>query len=573
MAVQFYPDYPISFVEKKLYSILESGNKNEWIIYRELLIWLTQSTENWYVWYNHHSLVEPQNNIDKNTESDSYFIILNQRGIVVLKVNTGEIEVTKQDFFIREGNNLQKISNPLSQAKQYKYLVRKQFLKQFNQVLLTEAIALPSTIINNNTSFVDKALIYSKQTKENQKQNIETFLISVLEKQKEKYSFFHQFKFQTLSEDLLETIAKKMNINRQEEDLFETPNTAEWLGVNNTAVLQALSCNPRIMIKGKAGTGKTTLAYTYADQNRDLKGLFVCSSLFLQTAAQNKFNEREINIKVINYNEFVIENNKDLSPQKIKNLSYDEFAIKTKIAIENYLANNGERFDYIIVDEAEELFDKNLDTFLDKMCVTGNGLLQGKSVVLYDFKQSFNNRLRENKEFAQLIRSSFVHYKLKTNKRNSANKEIIELALDADYQPKDIMNMLYYKNKAHIRFHEITTEKDFQKLISNYETDCTNSAFSFNNNDTIFLVQAKLLKQQEFVEKIFKQEGIYDFSTQIVSDNTLPKYTTPIKFKGLERKHVILIVGKPNKISSHEWYVGITRAVENIDVIHINIKK
>ena len=45
------------------------------------------------------------------------------------------------------------------------------------------------------------------------------------------------------------------------------------------------------------------------------------------------------------------------------------------------------------------------------------------------------------------------------------------------------------------------------------------------------------------------------------------RYTSILKFKGLEKENVFLIVNKPSEINRYELYVGITRAITNLEII------
>jgi hypothetical protein len=44
------------------------------------------------------------------------------------------------------------------------------------------------------------------------------------------------------------------------------------------------------------------------------------------------------------------------------------------------------------------------------------------------------------------------------------------------------------------------------------------------------------------------------------------RYTSILKYKGLEKKNVFLIVSKPSLKNAYELFVGITRAILNIEI-------
>jgi hypothetical protein len=44
------------------------------------------------------------------------------------------------------------------------------------------------------------------------------------------------------------------------------------------------------------------------------------------------------------------------------------------------------------------------------------------------------------------------------------------------------------------------------------------------------------------------------------------KYSSILKFKGLEKKNVFLVISKPSELNKYEMYVGITRAILNLEI-------
>lgn len=556
MAVQFYPEYSISFVEKKLYESVENDTRAEWQVYKELLLTLERSNEDWFVWYFNDDLSTNNSKL----HSKSYFIILNQRGVILLRVEDGEIEVHDNIYYKKDQNNLKRIKNPFIIAQKQKCLLNGQLFNQFTSLLFVEAIIFPFTATNINSSFDKAEYTFSKYSKEVKKQNIEEFLITILVKKHQYYLDSHQVDFQLLSKDLLSIVKDNIEKYKQKSELFEELDTAKWLNIPDIKLLQALSYNPRIMIEGKSGTGKTTLALAYADQHSHLKGLFVCSSKLSKVKVENKLLNRGINNSVITYYEFIVANSDNLTVKALLKLPKNEFTTITKRAVERYLVNNGERFDYIIVDDAEDLFDKGLEFFLDKLSITGQGLSQGKLFLLYNFKQRLDSKTCDYKILAQLMKDNFVHYHLVDNKRTAFPSEIIDLSLDIDYQLKDVLDELYFRNKQYVSFKEIATKEEFCEQINTY-----------NNEEVVFLVQNSVLKNEKFIKKAFKKERIKNYSKSAIGNCDKLKYTTPIKFKGLESNHVVLIVGQPNKISKYEWYLGVTRAINKVTILYINI--
>lgn len=568
MAVQFFPSYPIQFIEEKIFSDKGVGHKGEWIIYRELLQQLQQSKDDWKVWFSYEVAINDDFEELEKVEGEVDFIIVGKRGIIVLEVKGGNIKIDNSQFYCQGNNEWTKITNPFKQASQHKHVLRQQFFKQYGNILICDAVALPSVNIRLEHPKFDDKLIYSNYRKDLIYNNIENFLNSVYDRHIEKLNRAHNFNFSPISNALMTSISNILNVNIEDKNTFRSFDTLEWLQIDSIGVLEALEDNSRLMIQGDPGTGKTTLALAFADLYKDLNGLYVCWTHFLRLHNAERFKERGINIDVLNYFDFVVEHCSDLTEQECYSLSAEEFSIKAIEAIARYLDNEGKQYDYIIIDEAQDLFDRNLDVFIDKMCVTGDGLNRGRSLVLYDFKQSFNQGNGDVREYAYLLKDYYAHYRLRRSRRNIAGGEINQLALDVKYNPADILDTPYYNNKQQVSYNVVKGKKEFQKAIKRYIASIQDPKSSLRAKDVIVLVQANLVNRHKEVSEILETCGITSLSDENFNIDEL-NYTTPIRFKGLERKHVVLIVDKPNRASNYEWYMGVTRAIESVEIIKI----
>ena len=66
-------------------------------------------------------------------------------------------------------------------------------------------------------------------------------------------------------------------------------------------------------------------------------------------------------------------------------------------------------YDLIVIDEAQDLFDKGIDIILDNQLNNGkDGLAKGRYIVFYDYLQAFNNGT--NPELYQLVYHTIKDY-------------------------------------------------------------------------------------------------------------------------------------------------------------------
>src|SRR5690606_4291325 len=86
-------------------------------------------------------------------------------------------------------------------------------------------------------------------------------------------------------------------------------------------------------------------------------------------------------------------------------------------------------YDFIVIDEAQDLLDRGLDLFINKFSgFNGQGLLNGNSLVLFDIDQSYSSRGRNVSEIADLLSEYYSHFKINEVKRSAQNPDIRRLS-------------------------------------------------------------------------------------------------------------------------------------------------
>lgn len=86
---------------------------------------------------------------------------------------------------------------------------------------------------------------------------------------------------------------------------------------------------------------------------------------------------------------------------------------------------------------------------------------------------------------------------------------------------------------------------------------------SLRGKDCVLLIESSLLVEAN-LEELYMNECEELTENNVTDKSNILRYTSPLKFKGLEKENVALIVRQPSAITQQEIYVGVTRAMSNL---------
>lgn len=184
--------------------------------------------------------------------------------------------------------------------------------------------------------------------------------------------------------------------------------------------LSIMSYNPRCVVQGAAGTGKTILAI---EQFRRLniegkRVAFFCFNVNLGLFIKTKFAETLNNSEINNFHSFLQGGLKNVISEPDFDNNYFSLTLPFNFILDNEYAEDN-KFDYLIIDEAQDLItDEYIDVF---NAILKGGLSDGK----WTFYGDFNNQsiYANNKEIILDIlrtKSFFVNVpELTINCRNT----------------------------------------------------------------------------------------------------------------------------------------------------------
>jgi hypothetical protein len=563
MPLSFFPNNPIEALEKII--LHEDGKPllGEIHIYRKLFNELKDTSDDFYIWHDlkfaTHS--ETRNPYKKN-EAQIDFLLVCKKGICILEVKGGHVEFHNSEFnFRHKGELVLMKQNPLKQAEGYKFTLKEKILQKYSKKLFIDVCVFPFTNIDfgQHRNLFGEA-IYSK-IQDERGITLSQFIIKRFIDTKDKVENKHGFKFAELTDKELIDIRHILSPRMQDLNPFiSNKDTYQWLGLKNFEVFNGLSKNDRVLIEGIPGCGKTTFALAYADQKRHLKGLYLCWNRLLKIQIESRAKARGLtNLEVNSYFTF-------LQNLGIKDLSLDDTVdnFRNKV-LKFFLMKFENQYDYIIIDEGQDVINRGVESLLDKLTADGKGLANGNLLFLCDSEQAYSLNEQNISDDVDLLSMYFSHYQMNSAHRSVNNPQIRDLAsriLEDVYLLDTQLTMNLYPNVVS-RFRTFKEAKS--QMVKDFLKPIRDQNNSLKGKDCILLVESALLQEENLSELIMNDCEELTANNVTDTSNVL-RYTSPLKFKGLEKENVALIVKQPTAINQNEIYVGITRAKSNLKI-------
>lgn len=567
MSVTFYPNNPIDALET---IILHNNGKpleGEISVYRKLFNELQDSPDNFFIWHDlkfttHSETRNPYN----KSEAQIDFLLICKKGICVIEVKGGHVEFQNSEFSFRHNGELELMKqNPLKQVEGYKFTLKEKILQKYSKKLFIDVCVFPFTNIDfsqRRNLFGD--IIYTNVQSQRGISLIQ-FITNRFSSTQNKIEDKHNFKFKEITESELIEIRNMLSPRLEDLNPFvNNKKTYEWLGLKNFEVFDGLSKNQRVLIEGIPGCGKTTFALAYADQRRHLKGLYLCWNKLLKFQIESRVNERQLkNLEVNTYFKYLI----DLG---VGNLSFEDSLEDFRNKVLTFFTMRIERqYDYIIIDEGQDIINRGIEDLLNSLTAQGKGLTSGNLLFLCDSEQAYSLTEENINDDIDLLSMYFTHFQMHNAHRSVNNPYIRQLAsrvLEDVYELGTQSTKDLFPNKI---FQFLSFKKAKTQMVKDFLRPVRNPNNSLRGKDCILLVESSLLTVENREELIMNDcEPLTE--TNVTDTSNILRYTSPLKFKGLEKENVALIVKQPTAINQHEIYVGITRAKSNLKIYVIN---
>ena len=521
-------------------------------------------TKNWIVY---HSLNYPVSIYKTKKSSFKYFgesdflILAEDVGIINIEVKGGSITCSNGVWRLESRNENKNLTkSPIKQAHDTKYNIQEYIRKKFNRKYPQDyLVVFPDCSLNNISDNIE----YSEINIIDTDQLINNFSIKITNLVKNLKPGGDIF---TLDKNELKKLKKLIRPDfeiyvKVPTALIDSKEEIFQYTKDQLQVLERIEHEPRLLVKGSQGTGKTVMAEEIINRF-DSTGkniLFINSGRLANVMTKFKFNEKHKNITFCTFNKFVRDIN-DYFKNDISNLPSDfikanNFLTISALKLLNTSTDHKYLYDLIVIDEMQHCyFYDDFYLLIDK--VLKKGLLDGNYYFFGDFNHQniIGKKLDSNVLKDRMPKENLQSYEGITLWHNVRNSEDIAYEAPIISGLIDEMPLPYTINKT-----LGATEHSFYLNDEDKKNALLNilkklHADKVHGNDIAILSNFKLGNNKNILNSInFSQYyKLYDLS-QLKADNSLSKeinriktrdiifFSTALAFQGLESKIIIYI--------------------------------
>ncbi len=550
-------------------------------MFRRIYADCSADSHTWHFWHNLRLPVFAKN----QNEIQIDFFLVCEEGAIIVEVKGGRIGIEQGMYYYEVSRTREFMKrSPFDQARDYMYALINNKIISSSQLFIDTVCAFPHTMMERtcaNPAADQGYKLWSKKSQDNPSVSFADFCIQVIRNDKGRINWGRpdllSDEIEIAIQTLLFNFSDRSHITYSEKAV---ESILQRLKIDNLSTFNSLQKNERIFIEGGPGTGKTTIAKAYIERYHTLKGIYICWNKLLAAKIKNELAKAGLlNCRVEQFASFVLSQSvKQHLPKE--SITLEEIALGAAIDKIEDLFNSIRNqidfipFDYVIIDEAQDILDKGALVLLNTLSsITRYGLSSGRYLLFYDTEQGYNNENRQVDEIVNLIALNGARFELDTNKRVPNNKEIISFAnLLTDGVPvTEVINRIQAEKYDSTSAHYFDGAKQLIKHINSIKKEIREN--SDNWNDYVILADSTTKKEQssgneKLYDRIATIEGIKELTPQnICIDTAEIPFTSILSFKGLECKHVILILNGRVEIDSFELYIGMTRAIIDLQLL------
>ncbi len=546
MAIMYpnrFPEFSKSSGEKKVYEYLKS-----------------QTPDTWYVL---HSYMIPEHSKVIFGEAD-FIVIGPEIGIVILEIKSGGIgfDGSEWSFIDRKGHISKKRRGPFAQARDAMFEIERLITTH-----LTNSYNRFNILYNYGVIFTDEEDFPIEQFPEweswrlkqhDENNDYKTFLFDLTTHYLKELSDLGKKIPPNINEQNVKNIAEALRpkveclvplrsfLQSTEDDIIKLTN-------EQFHCLDDIEENARILVTGGAGTGKTVLAVETAKQKseQELSVLFLCYNQNLAYFIKSLLHRQNITVNSMHKYMWSICSSK-VSDKKT---SSDFFSTELPLICTELIDNSFIKFDYLIIDEFQDVCTNEYLDFFDK--ILKKGLKNGSFSFFGDFSRQAIYSKQSNIENLS-NRTFYAKKKLTINCRNTENigNELINIS---GYEDKKYRLSIAGEKVDYIIWDTLEDQKrELRNIITNL------NKLRIPSKDIVILSPNK--REKSIINEIDPDLNfITDYENNNI-DGFFAVFSTIHAFKGLESK-VIIICDIDSYDNKHLLYIGFSRARTKLIVL------
>lgn len=453
----------------------------------------------------------------RKIQGEGDFVIFNPKyGVLVIEVKGGGISYENGSWASIDYNGFKNnIQDPEKQASDTKYEIIRRFKSYgISNCKVWHAVWFPDiNRINTNElpASLSKEIVLTSKDLENPLYALETafnYWYKLMNSPRSKLDFEDCEKVKSV---LVKRIRKLKTLSRISDDINDMYIRANG---EQSKILEYLEEFNELTIEGRAGTGKTLLAFEKAcnDVKKEKKVLFLCFNSELANKIRESFNKEYYKLHVHSIHSYALKYMETYHPSRIigfKNEPDFEYLITE---FEEVTEQKKEQFDSIIIDEGQD-FKKEW-----VMAIRNLLMPKGNFYVFYDPYQELYSSC-EKSDYSYLVYGMKTPVKLRKNMRNTDEiakslYNILELECEDDSLSNihgPMPEIKYYNSSEYVL-------KNYKKVVNE-------------------LINVKMIAPEKLTVLTLDNEkniNKYKLNEQIET-------TTVRKFKGLENDFIVVV--------------------------------
>ena len=528
-------------------------------------------TDNWIVL---HSLGIAAHNKVIYGETD-FLVLAPNLGVFALEVKGGRVrrENGKWYFTDRYGHENSKSRGPYDQAKDGIFSIVESIKSRLDaphqhlkNIFFGYGVMFPD--IEYNISGIDEEQwqVFDCRNERNVKKFIEDLSKNAQKKWVDTYGFFDRKKLpkapdiQYLSSILRGDFDFKISISAQ---LQNSKEALLKLTQEQYRCLDQLEDNPRCLILGAAGTGKTILAIEEAKKSvaQGKKTALFCYNSLLADWFSFIFETSTPTLRpafIGTFHKYMAQIAKDANLPYFPKSDEDNddfYEKKLPDSVLNVLLEQDGCFDKIIIDEAQDLISSSYLDIID--CSLKKGINRGCWTMFGDFSmQAIYCNVKDGNELIEVLedRATFIRFKLNVNCRNTKPICVEIQTITGVKNPKDLWLKV---DGMPVQYITWKSTEDEAIQLDNLLDKLYRSGVA---PESITILSSK--KKEDSVVSALNRKDIHNYK---VSQNQYTTFSTIQSFKGLENT-VVIVVDVEDFAAEKLMYVALSRACAGLYV-------